>query len=484
MAQDLILVVDMGSEDAQHIARSVRNAGVYCEIVQHPERLLERGASGWIFIGGEQELPAEIANADVPMLALGEACGPFLRAVGGSVGAFVVQQQVLDVHYEPSPVFMEIEDGLRRIQRACALTLPDNWQIIAETEQAALAFSDAAGKRIGLQFMPERNDVDGYRMLANFMHIVCGCDANWTSENFLESAVEGLRNRVGSGMAICPMTGGVDSAVSAMLAYRALGERAICLFIDTGLNGEGQAETFEKVLGEMGVPVRRVAAGNRMMLRLEGVRDPAQKRLVVADEFRRIVNEQRLKAGGEGTFVVQGTIYGDVLYPEEHKEAMRKLDEEEGVIILEPLRTLFKYEVRSLGSLLGMPESLVNSQHYPSAGLALRCMGEVTPQRIGMLRKADAVFTQIVEEAGADKGLTQYFAVLTDMHTLDSRGGRNGAVIVLRAVISHRSQSASAARLSYDVLESAVNAILREVPGVDRVLYDLSPKPPAEVELE
>lgn len=461
---DLILILDLGGADTQFIARAVRGAGVYCEIVGMSEQWRERGASGLIVMGEKTSFDPQVLAMDVPLLAIGPSSRALTLAMGGSVGSLALREEVCQVSYADLPLFEGVEDGMRRIIRGYPMELPQGWTQIAWAEELPLAFADEANRRFAMQFMPERNDIDGIRILTNFLRKICECDGGWNVGEYLEGALEGLRNRVGDGCAICPMTGGVDTSVCAALAHKALGEKAKCVLVETGLNAEGETESLERAFTEhMGIPVLRIAAQDRFMARLQGISSEADKSRVVKDEFARIIAQQESGCDECATLLVQGTIYNDLL----EKRTQAPLDSRYTVI--EPLRTLFKHEVRQLGEKLGLPASIVSRQPLPQAGLALRCLGEVTPERINTLRRADAIFRYIIQDEGADKGLRQYYAMLTRIG--------NESVAILRAIQGREGENASIARISYDILDNAAGRIRREVPQVDRVLYDLSAAP-------
>lgn len=490
MASESILVLNCGGADAVQVARMVRGIGVYCEIVDLTrgggDGVVDRNPAGVIALGGAQgtcPVPGELLSSGIPVLALGGAALSLLEAAGGERGDAAIADKVVDVLIQGKPpLFHDIEDNMRRVQRAWRVRLPDGFAAYALGEGVPLAFGDGKRRLFGLQFLPERNDVDSYHLLTNFVREICGCDGSWSLETYLESAVGGIRNRAKEGVVVCPMTGGVDTAVCAALAHRALGERALCVLIDTGLMTLGEAEALERDFAEkLRVPVRRIAAGGRFLARLRGVTDPAEKRRVVGEEFSAILREQDEALAGRDVFLVRGTIYDDVLGG---VVSILTAGAPERWVPLEPLRGLFKREVRELGGMLGLPESVVARQPFPSAGLAVRCLGEVTPGRIEMLRVADAVFKSSMEEAGASKGLQMYFAALAGVHTLDDGGGRDGETVILRAVQQRDTEHTHPVRISADLLESVTEAVLREAKGVTRVMYDMTPRPPAADEYE
>ncbi len=489
MAQDSILVLDCGGADARQIAHAVRGAGVYCEIVDMRAGVGDiagRNPAGLIALGGTEgacKLPGDLLLSGTPVLALGEAAQALLTAAGGATGEVALENKVPDVSIDgASALFQGIESGMRRIEKAYKITLPEGFSSIASCEGTVLAFASEEKNLYGLQFLLERNDIDGYRILSNFVKDICGCAGDWSLKSYLESAINGMRNRVGDGIAICPMTGGVDTAVCAALAHRALGERAKCVLIDTGLMTLGEGEGIERAFVEqMEVPLLRVQASKRFLTRLSSVTDPDRKREIVADEFGSTLADQGIGLEGREIFLVRGTIYNDVL---DNAPSVATGGAPGHWTVLEPLRGLFKREVRELGTMLGVPARIVGRQPFPSAGLAVRCLGEVTPGRIETLRNADAIFKRVVEESGADKGVAQYFAMLAGVGALDSEGDRTGETVVLRAVQARETGRMQAVRLAFDVLETATYTILSEVPGVTRVLYDLTPQPPAAVEME
>ena len=489
MANESILALDCGGGDAMQVARAIRGIGVYCEIVDTRsgfDSVSGRDPAGMLLLGGSggaPEVPAELLSQGIPILAMGAMAHALLAASGGTIGEPMIENQIADVRFEGnSPLFDGMEGSIHRIDQARTLSLPEGFLSYATGDGATLAFGDEKRRLYGLQFPLERNDMDGYRVLTNFVRNICQCTGNWSLESYLDQAVSGLRNRAKDGIAICPMTGGVDTAACAALTYRALGDRARCVLIDTGLMTLGEAEGVERAFNEeMNVPIVRIVAGERFLHALRGVSDSAQKERIVAEQFSALLHEQEPELAQGHIFLIRGTIYDDVLGNAADDAAMTAPGH---WIAMEPLRGLFKHEVRELGGMLGLPDSIVKRQPFPGAGLAVRCMGEITPERIHTLRAADAVFKRTLEEASANRGLQMYFAALADLSTLDCAGSREGETVLLRAVQQRDTGSMFPPRMSFDVLEQATDAILREAPGVTRVLYDLTPRPPAAVEYE
>ncbi|MBC7324232.1 MAG: glutamine-hydrolyzing GMP synthase, partial [Moorella sp. (in: Bacteria)] len=372
---------------------------------------------------------------------------------------------------------------------------PPGFKTIARTAQAPVAAIANEEKKIyGVQFHPEvAHTPKGKAIFENFLYRVCKCQGLWTMGSFILRAVEEIKERVGNGRAICALSGGVDSSVAAVLVHRAIGDRLRCVFVNHGLLRKGEPEqVIDTFKNRFGMVLVYVDAAERFLDRLRGVADPERKRKIIGEQFIRIFEEEARKAG-EVDFLVQGTLYPDVVESGTATAAVIKthhnvggLPEDMRLKLIEPLRWLFKDEVRALGLELGLPEEVIWRQPFPGPGLAVRILGEVTRERLNLLREADAILTAEIKEAGLHRDIWQYFAVLTNMQSVGVMGDERtyGFTVVVRAVTSQDAMTADWARLPYEVLERISSRIVNEVPGVNRVVYDITSKPPATIEWE
>lgn len=508
---ETVVILDFGSQYTQLIARRVRETGVYCEI--HPfntpvENIRNLKPKGIILSGGpssvyEAEAPhcsPEILNLDVPLLGICYGLQLLSYFLGGRVesssrreyGAALVkltgQSELLDQLPTDFQVWMSHGDHVTEA--------PPGFNVIARTDNALGAVEDKSRRLYGLQFHPEvAHTANGKKILENFVRRICDCQADWSPASFINVAVEQIRQQVGKGQAVCGLSGGVDSAVAAALVARAIGERLTCIFVDNGLLRKNE---FEKVLaafsdyGELNV--KGVAAGERFLGALKDVSDPERKRKIIGYEFIEVFQEEAAKLG-EVDFLVQGTLYPDVIESVSVKgpSAVIKshhnvggLPEKMKLKLVEPLRELFKDEVRAVGRELGLPEMLINRQPFPGPGLAVRILGPVDADRVRLLQEADNVVVEEIKKAGLYNKVWQSFAVLLPIQTVgvmgDFRTYENA--IAIRAVESSDGMTADWARIPYDVLENISRRIVSEVRGINRVVYDISSKPPSTIEWE
>jgi GMP synthase (glutamine-hydrolysing) len=520
-ATGTVAVLDFGSQFAQLIARRVRELNVYSELLPHDttiDELERRGVTAVILSGG----PNSVYDADAPkadpsiwsgrLPVLGICYGAQLMALelGGEVEATGKRE------YGPATVTITTEDGLFRgiapeqpvwMSHGDSITrLPDGFRSTAETSSTQFAGLEAPARNLwGIQFHPEVvHTPAGRDVLRNFVVGIAGLGPTWTPANFIDSTVAEIRERVdrhaaatgSDGKVICALSGGVDSAVAAALVHRAVGDRLTCIYVDHGLMRKKESEllraTFEQNLG---MRLVMVDARQRFLVRLAGVVDPEEKRRIIGDEFIRVFEEEATKLG-QIDFLTQGTLYPDVIESatSETKTAQKiKTHHNVGGLpadlrfqLIEPLRYLFKDEVRTVGAELGLPEAMVLRQPFPGPGLAIRIIGEVTAERLDTLREADWIVIDEIKGAGLYRSLWQSFAILTPVRSVGVMGdGRTYAnVVAIRAVTSEDGMTADWAKLPYDVLGKISSRIVNEVPGVNRVVYDISSKPPATIEWE
>lgn len=462
---DMLLILDFGGMQAQSVARRLRGESVYCEILPcdtDMKKALEMGPKGLVLAGeGDAPCRAEIFGTGLPVLAFGRGAREAVRHFGGKLPETVLERKIAHIEFGQDPLFASLTECDRFIERADAWELPEGFAQIAS---AGMAFACPEKKIWGLQFYPEVNDPDGLRILSNFADI-CDCAREWTIGNFIDRSMDRIREQVGEGHAFIAISGGVDSTVCAALMHRAIGRRMHCVHVDTGLMRKDEAAYIEKTFGDMGMDLRMVHAKDRFLARLKGISDAENKRRVVGEEFIRALAEEA-QTMGEEDHLVQGTIYTDVLNADSSAAGFI-LAEKRFAGLVEPLRTLFKDEVRALGVALGLPAEMVYRQPFPGPGLAVRCMGEVTEEKLEILREADAIFREEIKAAGLDKKMRQYFAVLT---------GEKEYIVALRAVNRAEAGRVAAVRLPYDLLERCVERIM-QVQGVSRVVYDISGSP-------
>lgn len=482
MMERQVLVVSTGGREGFAMVRGIRSAGVFCVPTQAGAKLeIPKETRGAVVIGAADDAVRSSIDAlrakGLPVLAFGGACASLCEALGGEITGHAVTSQLKDVHFANIGVCSGVDGGMRMIDSAEYLSLPQGCRTLSVCEGATIAFDDGKGESAGFQFIPEAHDVEASEIIGNFLWNVLHLEPNYNCESFIEQTVREIRAAVGDGQAVCVLSGGVDSTTAACLARRAVGDRLHCLVIDKGLEPDGEVERIRSLIGEgLGLEIRQINAAGRMMDQLQGCVTPESKRKAVAQFISDRIADEAARLGGRVT-VIRATNYPDVL--EGHASSALPGD----IPFAEPLRELFKDEVRAVAAALSVPEEICQRQHYPSAGIALRCMGAVNAQKLSILRAADAILQETVAESGLKKPNMRAFVVLTDFaEAFQSDAPRY--VLALRVVTGTSEERPHVLRLPQDAAERAAARMLSEVPNVYRVLYDLSPIPPARVEWE
>jgi len=508
LTREMILVLDFGGQYNQLIARRVRENNVYCEVhaAANFDKVREMKPVGIILTGGPQSVyadgaslpPAEIFELGVPVLGICYGAQAMAHVLGGSVKPAAVSEYgktTVEV-CGPSKLFAGVEKNsvawMSHTDRIVAA--PKNFSVTATTNDCPIAaMEDDSRKLYAVQFHPEVvHTVEGAKIFSNFVDI-CGCRRDWRMSSFVADTVANLKAKIGGGKVLCALSGGVDSSVAAVLMSRAVGKNLTCVFVDHGLLRKNEASQVEAVFKCFDLNLITVDASERFLNKLRGVVEPERKRKIIGEEFIRVF-EEIAKTIGAVDYLVQGTIYPDVIESGLGKSAVIKSHHNVGGLpdfvdfreIVEPLRLLFKDEVRQVGRELGLPEHIVNRQPFPGPGLGIRIIGEVTAQKVRIVQDADDIYREEIAKAGIGKNLSQYFAALTNMRSVGVMGdGRTyDFAIALRAVLTDDFMTAEAAQIPWDVLTRSANRIVNEVRGVNRVLYDCTSKPPATIEFE
>jgi GMP synthase (glutamine-hydrolysing) len=511
--RESVVIVDFGSQYSWLIARRVRECRVYCEVIPHDapwERIASLRPKGFILSGGPSSVyepdapqaPAYVYESRLPVLGICYGMQLLAHQLGGKVAAGTRREYGLAVLHQ-NTVATPLFDGLPpempvwmshgdRIEE-----MPPGFTALAYTENSPIAAMGNEHGLIGLQFHPEVvHTPQGKTILQNFLYKICGCSGNWTPGSFVAESMERIKEQVGKGRVICALSGGVDSSVVATLIHRAIGDQLTCIFVNTGLLRREEVErTLNTFQRNMKVNLVYVDATDRFLRRLKGVIDPEEKRHIIGEEFVKIFEEEAAKIG-KVDFLAQGTLYPDVIESASSgNKAVATIKTHHNVgglpsrmklALVEPLRYLFKDEVREVGLALGLAEEVVYRQPFPGPGLAIRIIGEVTKERLEILRAADWIVMNEIKKAKLYRQLWQSFAVLTPVRSVGVMGDARtyGYMVAVRAVTSEDAMTADWARLPYDVLARISSRIVNEVPEVNRVVYDISSKPPSTIEWE
>ncbi|WP_029451041.1 glutamine-hydrolyzing GMP synthase [Clostridium algidicarnis] len=510
MNKDLVLVIDFGGQYSQLIARRVRECGIYCEIIPYTysiEKIKEKSPKGMIFTGGPNSvygdnsptISEEIFNIGVPILGICYGAQLMAHVLGGEVKASTGREYgKTDINIDNNSLLFK---GVSEKEQ-CWMShtdfitkKPKGFEIIATTPKCPVGAIENSEKALyGVQFHPEvEHTPAGRLMIENFLYKICKLEKSWTMASFAEEKIKEIKSIVGDKKLICALSGGVDSSVAALLIHKAVGKQLTCIFVDHGLLRKDEGDMVEKVFKEeFDLNIIRVNAKDRFLSKLKSVSEPEKKRKIIGEEFIRIFEEEANKLG-EIDFLVQGTIYPDVVESGTDTSAVIKshhnvggLPEDMNFKLIEPLRELFKDEVRAVGEELGIPHKLVWRQPFPGPGLAIRVLGEVTEEKLSIVREADSIMREEISNAGLEETIWQYFACLPNIQSVGVMGDERTYchTIALRAVNSSDGMTSDWSRIPYEVLDKISRRIVNEVKDVNRIVYDITSKPPSTIEWE
>ena len=508
---ELILILDFGGQYNQLIARRVRECNVYSEVVPYDmsiEKIKEKNPKGIIFTGGPASVYGEesprctdgIFELGIPVLGICYGMQLMTYTLGGKVAkANKREYGTTDVKIDNSSLLFkgfENSNGFLMSHTDYVETVPEGFRNIASTPSCPNAAMENPNKKLyGIQFHPEvNNSVNGTQVIKNFLFEICNCSGDWQISSFVDESIKNLKEKIRDKKALCALSGGVDSSVAAVLLNKAIGKNLTCIFVDHGLLRKNEGDEVEEVFrNQFDINLIRVNAKDRFLSKLAGVTDPEKKRKIIGEEFIRVFEEEAKKIGTVD-FLVQGTIYPDVIESGLGKSSVIKSHHNVGGLpdyvdfkeIVEPLRDLFKDEVRKTGLELGIPENLVYRQPFPGPGLAIRIIGDITDDKLEILKDADSIFREEIANAGLHKSINQYFAVLTNLKSVGVMGDERtyDYTIALRAVETTDFMTGVWSKIPYDVLEKVSSRIVNEVNHVNRVVYDITSKPPATIEWE
>lgn len=510
MERELVLVIDFGGQYNQLIARRVREHNVYCEIVPYTyttEQIKAKNPKAIIFTGGPNSVDdegaptvdREILELGLPVLGICYGHQLITKVLGGKVESAEVREYgKTEVKFNNAcTLFKDIKNqGVCWMSHTYQVSkLPEGFKVAASTEGCPVAAMSNEEKKIyGVQFHPEvEHTVYGREILKNFLFNVCKLKGDWSMNSFAEEKIKAIKELVGDKKVICALSGGVDSSVAAVIVHKAIGKQLTCIFVDQGLLRKNEGDQVEEIFRkQFDINLIRVNAKDRFLGKLSGVSDPERKRKIIGEEFIRVFEEEANKLG-EIAYLVQGTIYPDVVESGTATSATIKshhnvggLPEDMQFELIEPLRELFKDEVRAVGEELGIPHKLVWRQPFPGPGLGIRVLGEVTEDKLEIVREADAIFREEIANANLDESIWQYFACLPNIRSVGVMGDERTYchTIALRAVTSSDAMTSDWARIPYEVLDIVSRRIVNEVKGVNRIVYDVTSKPPATIEWE